>query len=57
MAPTFFYCKWCGSSLEEIVEIDKPECDGHLGVYHIKYLRKKQEFYSIINPILKRVLK
>ena len=56
MAPTFYHCKWCGKSLEQLVEQDEQECHGHSGIFHINYLKKKKEFDTIMNPILNKII-
>ena len=56
MAPTFYYCKWCGKSFEELVENNENECHGTSGIYHINYLKNKKEFDTIMDPILDKLL-
>jgi len=56
MAPTFYHCKWCGKSLEELVESDEQECHGTSGIFHIDYLIAKKKFDTIMNPILNKLI-
>ena len=53
MSQYIYYCKWCGQSLEDLVDVNQEECNGTKGVYHIQYLRVKKEIDKMIKPIIK----
>jgi len=53
MSQYIYYCKWCGQSMEDLINLDQEECGGHQGVYHIQYLRIKKEVDKMIKPIIK----
>jgi hypothetical protein len=55
MSPTFFFCKWCGKSLENLVDSNRPDCLGTHGVLHIDYLRHRREFSLLMRPIHSKI--
>ncbi len=48
MSQYIYYCKWCGQSMEDLINLDQEECGGTKGVYHIQYLRIKKEIDKMI---------
>ena len=57
MSPNFYFCKWCGISLEEACNDDAQECTGTKGILHIKYLKRKKEAERIFQPIIDRCIR
>jgi hypothetical protein len=54
MDQIFYFCKWCGKSMVEVIE-DDVKCHGTSGIFHIEYLKNKKEFDIIMSPILNRL--
>ncbi len=55
LAQYIYYCKWCGKSMEDLVNLDEEECQGHEGVYHINYLIIKKDIDRMMQPILSKL--
>ncbi len=55
MSPTIYFCKWCGKSLEQLVENDEQKCHGTSGIYHINYLINKKKCDKMFQPILDKL--
>ena len=53
ITPTFYFCKWCGKSMEYLINKNQESCLGAVGVIHIDYLIAKKKCNEIFEPILK----
>lgn len=57
-SPRIYYCKNCGKSYEEILNIDElRECSGDDRVFHPNFVNAQREFDKLFKPILEAVMK
>mgnify|MGYP003351858154 CR=1 FL=1 len=56
MESCIFCCMWCGATQEDFENGEHTKCDGTPGVYHIKYLTMRKQFYKIIQPLIDKLL-